>query len=349
MQRSNADGRRSRGKTALIRTALALLPLAAGCAALTVGRYGLSLRELLETLYGALRAVLAGGEPTGRNFAVVFLIRLPRVVLALLAGAGLSVAGTAFQSLFSNPMATPDTLGAASGAGFGAVLALLMGCGLIAVQLAALAGGLLAVGLTWLVSGSRGGRSVVGLVLAGLIMGSLLSALISLVKYVADPESQLPAITYWLMGSLSSANWKSIALGTPFILAGTAALLLLRWRLNILSLPDDDARAVGTNLALLRGIVILSAAMITASCVSMCGQVGWVGLLIPHICRLLFGSDNRRLAPAAAALGAAFLVAVDTLARTLTAAELPISILTAVLGAPVFILLLRRSGGWLRG
>jgi len=329
---------RGRGGRALAAAVLLLLPLLAACAALTFGRYSLSVGELARALFGA------ESDPQARK--VLLTIRLPRVVLALLVGGGLSVAGTAFQSLFANPLATPDTLGVASGASLGAAVGLLLGFGLAAVQLLALAGGILAVALTWLASAGPQRRSIVTIVLAGLIMSSLFSALISLVKYVADPESQLPAITYWLMGSLSSANWGSLALGAPFILGGTAVLLALRWRLNILPLSDDEAKATGTNLRALRAVVILASTMITASCVSMCGQVGWVGLLIPHICRMLFGSNNQRLAPASVCAGAAFLVIVDTLARTLTAAEIPISILTAIIGAPVFLALLRRTGGW---
>ncbi|NMA08486.1 MAG: iron ABC transporter permease, partial [Clostridiales bacterium] len=248
--------------------------------------------------------------------------------------------------LFANPLATPDTLGVASGASLGAVVGLFLGVSLISVQLLALAGGLLAVALTILVS--RGGRSrgIITMVLSGMILGSLFSALISLFKYVADPESQLPSITYWLMGSLNTASYKNLILGAPFLIAGILMLALLRWRLNILPLSEDEARATGTNLPLLRGLTVVSATMITASAVSMCGQVGWVGLLIPHICRMLWGADNRRLIPASVSLGAVFMVIVDTLARTLTAAELPVSILTAVIGAPVFIALLRKTGGW---
>jgi len=326
------------GKRALSAAVLLLLPLLAACASLTLGRYSLSPGELLSALTGT------GNDPQART--VLMNIRLPRVVLALLVGGGLSAAGTAFQSLFANPLATPDTLGVASGASLGAALGLLLGFGLAAVQVLALAGGVLAVALTWLVSAGPQRRSIVTMVLAGLIMSSLFSALISLVKYVADPESQLPSITYWLMGSLSSADWGSLALGAPFLLGGTAVLLALRWRLNILPLSEDEAKATGVNLLALRTAVILAATMITAACVSMCGQVGWVGLLIPHICRMVFGGNNQRLVPASVCVGAAFLVIVDTLARTMTAAEVPISILTAIIGAPVFVALLRRTGGW---
>ena len=184
------------------------------------------------------------------------------------------------------------------------------------------------------------------IILAGIMIGSLFTALVSLVKFVADTESQLPAITYWLMGSLNSASYTTLTMGAPLILIGLVVVYLLRWRLNILPLPEDEARTSGVSLRGLRIVTILCATAMTAACVSMCGQVGWVGLLVPHICRMRFGSNHLSLVPASVSLGAAFMVVVDTLARTLTAASIPISVLTAIIGAPFFILLLRRSGGW---
>ena len=275
----------------------------------------------------------------------IFNLRLPRILLAALAGAGLSVAGCAFQSLFANPLATPDTLGVASGAGFGAALGLLLGFGLPGVQLMALAMGAAAVALTWL-AGSGKNRGMGTIVLAGIMMGSLFTALVSLVKFVADEESQLPAITYWLMGGLNNAAWETLALGAPAVLLGIAVLYLIRWRLNLLPLSEDEARASGVNIPVLRGITVVCATLITASCVSMCGQVGWVGLLIPHMCRMKFGSNHLSLIPASVSLGAAFLMIVDTVARSATAQEIPVSILTAIIGAPFFIILMRKTGGW---
>jgi iron complex transport system permease protein len=178
------------------------------------------------------------------------------------------------------------------------------------------------------------------------MMGSLFSALVSLVKYVADEESQLPAITYWLMGGLDKASYRTLALGAPVIIAGIVLFMLIRWRMNILPLSDDEAKASGVDIRLLRAVTVIAATAITASIVSMCGQVGWVGLLIPHMCRMKFGSNHVSLLPASVSLGAAFLVIVDTVARSVTAAEIPISILTAIIGAPFFIVLMRRSGGW---
>ena len=322
------------------RLALILIPVLTAAAALMIGRFQVTPSQLC----GAVAKLFTGGARDQTDI-VLWTMRLPRILLALLVGAGLSASGCAFQSLFANPLATPDTLGVASGSSFGAALGILLGFGLPGIQLTALFFGIAAVALTWL-AGSGRGRGMSSVVLAGIMIGSLFSALVSLVKYTADTESQLPAITYWLMGSLSSASYGSLLLGAPAIIVGIAILLLLRWRLNLLTLSDDEARASGVNIRLLRIVTVICATMITASCVSMCGQVGWVGLLIPHMCRMKFGSNQLTVLPASVSLGAAFMVAVDTLARSVTASELPVSILTAILGAPFFIYLMRRSGGW---
>ncbi len=309
--------------------------------ALCIGRMMISPAEVFHAVIGQL----SGRIPNEQVHAVIWNIRLPRILLAALVGGGLSAAGCAFQSLFSNPLATPDTVGAASGSSFGAALGILCGFRLIGTQLLSLFGGLAAVALT-MFAGYRKGRSKTSVVLAGIMIGSLFSALVSLVKYVADADTKLPVITYWLMGSLDSANYASLRLGAPFILGGIILLFVLRWRLNLLPLSEDEAKASGVNMTLLRGMTILAAAAITASSVSMCGQVGWVGLIVPHICRMRFGNNHMALIPASILLGAIFLVIVDTIARSATAASIPISILTAIIGAPFFILLMQRSKGW---
>jgi iron complex transport system permease protein len=321
---------------------LIILPVVTAMAALAIGRMGISPIEVIKSILNRF-----GGnfEVSTQTEAVIWTMRFTRILLALLVGAGLSVAGCAFQSLFSNPLATPDTLGVASGSSFGAVLGLLIGLNLIGVQILALAFGITAVILTWL-SGSGKGNGMNTVILAGIMIGSLFTALVSFVKYTADVESQLPAITYWLMGSLSSASYDSLALGAPPIVIGILVLFLFRWRLNILPLSEDEAKATGTNIRFLRTVTIICAAAITASCVSMCGQVGWVGLLVPHICRMKFGNNHMSLLPASISIGATFMVIVDTVARSVSAAEIPISILTAIIGAPFFIILMRRSGGW---
>ena len=320
---------------------LLLLPLLVGLAALCIGRISYPLPEIWDVI----AAKFTGAEADKQMNIVIWNIRVPRVLLAMLVGAGLSVAGCAFQSLFANPLATPDTLGVASGTSFGAALALLLGMNLLGVQGVAFAFGILAVGLTWLTSAGKG-KGLSSVVLGGIMIGSLFSSLVSLVKFTADTETQLPAITYWLMGSLAGAGFEPLQWGAPFILAGIFVLFLLRWQMNVLPLGEDEARSLGSNIKALRAVTVICATAMTASSVAMCGQVGWVGLLIPHICRMAFGNDHRVLIPASVSLGAAFLVIVDTLARTVSAAEIPISVLTAIIGAPFFIVLMRRSGGW---
>ena len=317
--------------------ALLILPMVTALLCLGIGR--------MVVVPGQVLGALLGGEVSDLVYKTVWNIRLPRIVLAMLVGGGLAAAGCAFQSLFANPLATPDTLGVASGASFGAALAILMGFSMVGIQLTSLVAGGAAVLLTWL-GGSKKGSGLNTIVLSGIMMGSLFNALVSLVKYIADAEDQLPAITFWLMGGLNSSGWKNIALGAPAIVGSVVLLWLLRWRMNLLPLTEDEARASGVNMKALRGITVLCATLITASSVSMCGQVGWVGLLIPHICRMKFGSNNLSLLPASVSLGATFMILVDTLARSATASEIPISILTAIIGAPFFVVLMRRSGGW---
>ena len=321
---------------------LVALPIVAVLAALCIGRISIPPREVFAVLAGKLGF---GAGVDKLTEMTVWKLRLPRILLALLVGAGLSAAGCAFQSLFANPLATPDTLGASGGAAFGAALGILLGFGLIGIQLTAFFAGLIAVALTWL-TGSGKGRGLGSVVLAGIMIGSLFSALVSLVKFAADTEQQLPAISYWLMGGLDGASFKTLAIGAVPIIFGIVVLYLLRWRLNLLPLSEDEARASGVNIRALRAVTVVCAAMITASCVSMCGQVGWIGLLVPHICRMKFSSNHMALIPASLSLGAVFTVVVDTAARSISAAEIPISILTAIIGAPFFIVLMRRSGGW---
>lgn len=321
---------------------LIILPVVTAVLALGIGRYFISPVEVMEALAGRFTG---NYEISEMAYKTVWNLRIPRILLALLVGAGLSTAGCAFQSLFANPLATPDTLGVASGASFGATLGILFGFDLLGMQLTSFLMGALAVTLTWL-GGSGKGRGLSSVVLSGIMMGSLFNALVSLVKYVADAETQLPAITYWLMGGLNNAGYKSLLFGAPPIIIGILVLYLIRWRMNLLPLSEDEARSSGINIYALRMVTIICATMVTASCVSMCGQVGWVGLLIPHMCRMKFGSNHLTLIPASISFGAVFMVIVDTVARTMSAAEIPVSILTAVIGAPFFIILMRRSGGW---
>ncbi len=311
--------------------------------ALCMGQFHIEPARVFEELFGARRALAAQDNVR----TVLHNIRIPRILMALIAGAGLSASGAAFQSLFANPLATPDTLGVANGASFGAALGILLGGGAAEVQLLALLFGLAAVALVYAVTRGAGAQnpSMLMMILAGMVISSLFSALVSLVKYVADPQDVLPVITFWLLGSFSGITRSSMLLGAPLILVGTVLIFLLRFRLNALSLSEDEARSLGVNLKRVRAMVVAAAAMTTAAIVSACGVIGWVGLLIPHIARMLFGNDNRYVVPASIGAGALFMLLVDTLARCMNAAEVPVSILTAIIGAPVFILLLRRTGG----
>lgn len=322
---------------------LAAAVLVTALVSVMVGRYGVAPGELA----GAVQARLAGGFYTDTTVdSVVFNLRLPRITVAILVGAGMSVAGAAFQSLFSNPLATPDTLGVASGTCVGAVIALLADAGMIGVQLTALAAGLITVTITTTVARRRGAApDVVMLVLAGVIVSALADAVLSMLKITADPTSDLPEITYWLMGSLAGTSWRQIALAAPFIVGGCAIVLALRWRLNVLALSEDEARSAGVDVRTLRLVLIVAATVITASVVSMCGQVGWIGLIVPHAARMLVGSNNRQLIPVSLLLGSSVMVVIDTVARTLTASEIPVSVITAIVGAPFFITLLRRTAG----
>ena len=315
------------------------------CAALAIlaGRYGVSPRQMV----GAISARMGGGiYPDRKADSVVFNLRLPRITVAVLIGSGMAVSGAAFQSLFSNPLATPDTLGVASGTCVGAVVALLLGWGMSGVQLTALVAGLVTVAITTAVARRRdGGTDVVTLVLAGVIVSAMADAVLSMLKLTADPTSKLPEITYWLMGSLAGASWSQIALAAPFIVIGSGVIVALRWRLNVLALSEDEARAAGVDVRSLRITLIVCATVVTASVISLCGQVGWIGLIVPHAARMLTGSDNRHLIPVCLLLGASVMILIDTVARTITASEVPVSVVTAIVGAPFFITLLRRTGG----
>jgi iron complex transport system permease protein len=322
---------------------IVLLPVIVSLLCIGAGRYSLSIGESVQVLLHALTGGRDFSDP--QAYSVIVHVRLPRILLALLCGMGLSLAGTALQALFSNPLASPDILGVSAGAGFGAALALLWSLNLVFVQVFALVFGLAAVAIAIFIGRSKAGSSIILMVLGGVVVSYMFQAFVSLIKYVADTESKLPAITYWLMGSLTGATYSGLLIGAPFILAGCIVLYALRWRLNILSLGEEEAKSMGVNVKRLRFYVIVASTMITAACVSMCGLVGWVGLLMPHIARMMFGSNNSKIVPVSMCLGASFLVVVDTFARSATAAEIPISILTAVIGAPFFIVLLKRTGG----
>ncbi len=307
-----------------------------------VGRYGVPLGQVVRIL---LSGVLPLEQTWTDNMAIAVLnVRLPRILLACLVGCGLSAAGTGYQTVFQNPMAAPDILGASSGACFGAALAILTGQGAVMITVFAFLASLLSVALVYLVGNHTRGNRVVNLLLAGIMVGSLFSACTSYIKLVADPTNQLPQITYWLMGSLSGTRMGTVRFAAVCMAVGLVPLLLLRWRVNLLTLSPDEARAMGVHTDRLRLAVILSSTVLTAAAVSVSGMIGWVGLVIPHLSRRIVGSDCRRLMPMACLFGAAFLLLVDNMARCLTATEIPIGILTAFVGAPFFIYLMVRGG-----
>ncbi len=324
-------------------TLLIAIPVTTAIICMGIGRLYISPFEIVESLWNLIFNGPDSVDP--QIYTTLINIRLPRIILAVLCGAGLSVAGGAFQSIFSNALATPDTLGVSAGASFGAATALYFGAGLFFVQLAGLAMGFLAVILTYFISNRKNTLSIIMVILAGFVIAALFDSGVSIVKMVADPNSTLPAITFWLMGSLANIGYGSLAIAAPFMIVGMITLFALRWKLNILMLNEDEAKAMGVNVFAMRIVVGVAATMITAACVSLCGQIGWVGLLIPHVCRMLFGSNNKDLIPAAISFGATFLLLIDTFARAGTSAEIPITILTSIIGAPLFIILLRRTGG----
>ncbi len=310
--------------------------------AFSVGQFPVQPAALLQAIGWQLFGM--GDPPAPAVQAALWHIRLPRVLAAVLIGAVLSAAGAAYQAMFRNPLVSPDILGVSAGAGLGASLGLFLGLPMLLVQGIAFAGGLGAVGLVCLVAALvRRHDPVLVLVLAGVAVSALLGAGISLLKLLADPYTQLPSITFWLLGGLNTVVIDDLEVTAPLLLIGLLPLVLLRWRVNLLGLGDEEASALGVAVTPLRWTLIAAATLCTAAAVSLAGIIGWVGLVVPHIARLLVGADFRRLLPASLLLGASFLLAADTLARTLAPIELPLGILTAFVGVPCFLLVLARS------
>lgn len=330
-------------------TVWTVLPLAlAGCVvgSLAVGRYPIPLEHVLAILLGNLVPVAPFWTATEAQ--VVELIRLPRVLAAVVAGAGLGMSGAGLQGIFRNPLVGPQIIGVVAGAGFGGALAILLFESTIVTIIVAFVLGLVAMIVVYWMSRVGGRSPVLTLVLAGVITSAFFTALTSLIKFVADPYDKLPAIVFWLMGSFATVTYNKIGLVAPVILAAGVVLYLLRWRINVLSLGDEEAQALGVDVELTRWVILTCVAAISAAVVSISGVIGWVGLVIPHIARMLVGPDHKVLLPASALLGGTYLLLVDDLARTLTAAEIPLGIITAIVGAPVFGYLLKRmqTQGW---
>jgi iron complex transport system permease protein len=326
------------------REALALVGSLALLAALligafAVGRYPVTPAELMAVLGAKLFGGTHGLSATVET--VVFSVRGPRIFAALLVGAALAASGAAYQSLFRNPLVSPDILGVSAGAAFGAVIGIFLSLDVWAIQALAFVFGLAAVATAYAIAASlRAHDPILVLVLAGVVLGALLGACIALVKYLADPYNQLPAITYWLLGSLAATDPSDVRKTVLPVAAGLVILWLARWRITVLSLGDEEAASLGVRAARVRAFVIAAATLITAAVVSISGIIGWIGLIVPHIARLLVGPDFQRLLPVAVLLGAGFLLGVDTLARTAARIEIPLGVLTAFVGTPVFLWLL---------
>lgn len=307
-----------------------------------LGRYPVSPPELMKIILSGIIDIPQSWPDAAEN--VIFQIRLPRVLAAAVIGAALSIAGVSYQGMFQNPMVSPDILGASSGAGFGAALAILLGASYMGISVAAFLFGLAAVMLAYGISRVSRINATLAMILAGMMIGSLFTSCTSFVKLVADTEQTLPAITYWLMGSLVSIKPQDVAFAIVPIIAGSVPLFLLKWRMNLLTVGEEEAQAMGINTRALRLVVIVCATLLTASSVAISGMIGWVGLVIPHFCRMIFGYDYRKIIPASALFGATFLMVVDNIARLATTAEIPLGILTSFVGAPIFVYLILKGG-----
>ncbi|WP_439259423.1 FecCD family ABC transporter permease [Lonepinella sp. BR2930] len=296
--------------------------------ALSMGRMHIPLENVMNTLLG--------NNPNEVENNVILILRLPRILTALLVGAGLAIAGVTYQGVFKNPLVSPDILGVSGGACIGASVAILLGLGSFSIQILAFIGGVVAVSLTMLVPLLMRRDSMIILVLAGIIVGGFMGASLGLIKYLADPETQLADIVYWSMGSLTKSNFKNLTAFSPVMIITALVLLLLRWRINLLSLGEQQAKLIGVNIKMERNLMILCSTLLTASAVCLSGTIGWIGLVIPHLARLLIGDDNIKTLPLAALIGAIFLLLIDTLARNLYTEEIPLGILTGFIGAPFF-------------
>lgn len=300
-----------------------------------IGRYNLSPIIVLKGLLGF--------NVSNQAKTIIFNLRLPRIVIAVLLGSGLALSGLVYQGLFQNPMVSPDLLGSTSGAGFGAALAILLGFSYLQITLVSFLFGIIAVAIVLLISSKVKGNPTLTLVLSGMMVSSVFSALISFVKLIADPEEALPQITYFLMGSLSSVRKEDILPVFLLIAVAIIPIVLMRWQLNVMTQGEEEARALGVNTKVIRYISIISATIITATATSLCGMISYVGLVIPHLVRMVLGCDYRRTVPASIFLGATFLLLVDTVSRSFTTVELPIGILTSLIGAPFFLYLIIRE------
>ncbi len=312
-----------------------------GFASLCLGRVNIDFVQTLRIFLSPILPLEADWSAT--TYSVVMDVRLPRILAGILVGAALSISGASFQGVFQNPLVSPHILGVAAGAGFGAALAILIFDNIWMIHLFSFAFGLTSVGMTYALSRVYKMTPILMLVLSGIVVGSLFSALTSFLKYIADPMNKMPAIVFWLLGSLNHVSIKNILITAPIFIICMSILLLVRWRINLLAMGEEDARSLGVHTEKLKALIIICATIVTASAVCISGIIGWIGIMIPHIGRLIVGPDHKYLLPISMVIGAAYLVAVDTIARTALATEIPIGILTAIFGAPVFAFLLRKT------
>ena len=324
----------------LLMTVLLILFAGLSFMAVCIGRYSVNPLDVIH----AIADRITGAPPRDPSMDIVFFnIRIPRVLAALLIGAALSISGAVYQSVFKNPLVSPDILGVSNGACVGAALAILLGTGILMQQMLAFAGGIIAVLIAIAIPRIMKNDSNLMLVLSGTIVSAFMCSILGIMKFVAEEDTELSAIVYWQMGSLSGIKMKEVATVFPVIFICGLALVLLSWRLNILSFGEYEARSLGVNLKLLRGLCVAGASMMTAASVCLSGTISWLGLIIPHLGRLLVGSDNTKLMPVSVVLGALFMLLIDTAARTLTSMEIPISILTGLIGAPIYAWLLYKQ------
>ena len=309
--------------------------------AIGLGRYSISPVRVFRILLSRIVPIQRDWEDQAES--VIFVLRLPRIMAAVLVGMALSLSGGAYQGVFKNPLVAPDMLGVSSGACVGASLGILLNANEAVIQIMAFAGGMLAVFAANMIPKLVRNNSMMALVLAGVIISGLMNSILGLLKYLADPETQLASITHWQLGSLASVVWKDILSIGPPILIASAVLIAVRFKINILSLGESEARSLGTDIRRVRGLIVVCATVLTASAVCVSGTIGWIGLVVPHLSRMLVGPDNRKMTPISAVLGAIFLLLIDTLARVLTSAELPLSILTGLVGAPFYVYLLLKQ------
>lgn len=330
--------------SSLNRILLILFPLFFIFLSIMIGSYKMDPIVVLKIIIGKFTGNTYGIDPLSIN--VLWTARLPRIFSAAMVGAALSVSGAVFQSLFKNPLASPYTLGVSNGAGFGAALGIVLSAGVVGIQLSSIGFGLLTVGITFILA-ARSKKSTVTLVLAGMLVGSLFASLVSLLKFVADPFDKLPQIVFWLMGSLNGSSFEKLIRILPLYLVSMLVIYLFKWKINILSMGDQEARSFGVNVQRDRKIIIIASSVLTALVVSISGIIGWVGIVIPHFARMLVGPDFRKIFPVSISLGIAYLVVIDDICRAVSTTEIPIGVITGILGAPLFIYFIyKRKVNW---